>query len=101
MSIHHPLLMHGFTGNGGRCYEEIQTMLLRMRELAVQSSNGTNTTADRRTSIGSRRLNFEISRIADNTTWAGLQLLDGSLSAGITFQVGPDSGQTITHSIAS
>ena len=81
--------------------EEIQTMLLRLRELAVQSSNGTNTTMDR-AAIQSEvdALEAEISRISDNTTWAGLQLLDGSLSGGITFQVGPDSGQTLVHSIA-
>ena len=82
--------------------EEIQTMLLRIRELAVQSSNGTNTTADR-AAIQSEAaaLELEISRVANNTTWAGLNIIDGSQSAGIVFQVGADSGQTLTHSIYS
>ena len=82
--------------------EEIQTMLLRIRELAVQSSNGTNTTADR-AAIQSEAaaLESEISRVANNTTWAGLNIIDGSQSAGIVFQVGADSGQTLTHSIYS
>ena len=81
--------------------EEIQTMLLRIRELAVQSSNGTNTTADR-AALQSEvdALEAEIDRISENTTWASLSILDGALSAGITFQIGADSGQTITHSIA-
>ena len=81
--------------------EEIQTMLLRIRELAVQSSNGTNTTADR-AALQSEvdALEAEIDRISENTTWASLSILNGALSAGITFQVGADSGQTITHSIA-
>ena len=80
--------------------EEIQTMLLRLRELAVQSSNGTLDTVDK-TAIQSEAaaLELEITRVADNTTWAGLNILEGSQSAGITFQIGADSGQTITHSI--
>lgn len=80
--------------------EEIHIMLLRMRELAVQASNGTTSTADK-TSLQAEaaELELEITRIADNTTWAGIQLLDGSQSAGITFMVGSDSGQTIVHSI--
>jgi flagellin len=80
--------------------EEIQTMLLRLRELAVQSSNGTLDTVDK-AAIQSEAaaLELEITRVADNTTWAGLNILEGSQSAGITFQIGADSGQTITHSI--
>jgi len=82
--------------------EEIQTMLLRIRELAVQSSNGTNTTADRAAlQSEAAALELEISRVANNTTWAGLNIIDGSQSAGIVFQVGADSGQTLTHSIYS
>ena len=81
--------------------EEIQTMLLRLRELAVQSSNGTLDTVDK-AAIQSEAaaLELEITRVADNTTWAGLNILEGSQSAGITFQIGADSGQTITHSIS-
>ena len=80
--------------------EEIHIMLLRMRELAVQASNGTTSTADK-TSLEAEagQLELEITRIADNTTWAGIQLLDGAQSGGITFMVGSDSGQTIVHSI--
>ena len=87
-------------GTAEGAIEEIQIMLLRLRELAVQSSNGTNSTTDR-TSIEAeaQSLEAEITRIADNTTWAGLNLLNGDLSGGVTFQLGSDSGQTIAHSI--
>ena len=72
---------------------ETQTLLLRMRELAVQSSNGTLAGADRASleeEFGS--LEAEITRIADTSSWAGQNLLDGSLSDGITFQAGTKAG---------
>jgi flagellin len=72
---------------------ETQTLLLRMRELAVQSSNGTLAGADRASleeEFGS--LEAEITRIADTTSWAGTALLDSSLSDGITFQAGTKAG---------
>mgnify|MGYP000730010913 CR=1 FL=1 len=79
---------------------EVGSLLSRMRELAVQSANGTLQTADR-TALGVEfdSLEAEINRIADNTTWAGQKMLNGSLSAGIKFHVGPGNGQTVTHSI--
>jgi flagellin len=90
-------------GTAEGAIEEIQTMLLRIRELAVQSSNGTNSTADRTAlQAEAAQLEAEIARISDNTTWAGIQLLDGTFSSGLTsgtFQIGADSGQTITLSI--
>jgi flagellin len=84
--------------------EEIQIILLRIRELAVQSANGTNATADRNAlQSEAAALEAEISRIADNTTWAGVSLINGDLSIGldalIGFQVGPDATQIITHTI--
>ena len=81
--------------------QETTSLLLRMRELAVQSSNGTLATSDRvALQAEAKALEAEISRISDTTTWGGLKLLDGSLStAGITFQAGTTSGETITVSI--
>ena len=60
---------------------EIHTILLRMRELAVQASNGTMNTGDR-AAVSSEftALETEINRIANNTTWAGEELLDGTFS---------------------
>ena len=101
MAIRNAADAQALLGPAEGAMEEIQTILLRLRELAVQSSNGTNTTADR-AALQSEvdALEAEIDRISENTTWASLSILDGALSAGITFQIGADSGQTITHSIA-
>ena len=82
--------------------KEIHLLLLRMRELAVQSANGTMDSADR-TAVASEftALESEINRIGDNTTWAGITLLNGSFSVVTAgrFQVGPDASQNITHRI--
>ena len=79
---------------------ETHNLLLRMRELAVQSANGTLQASDR-TALGAEfdALEAEVTRISDNTSWAGTKLLDGSLSSGVTFHVGSGASQTITHSI--
>ena len=80
--------------------DEVHTILLRMRELAVQGSNGTYVAQDIR---GVRAeiadLQLEINRIAEDTTWNGKGLLQGSLSSGITFQVGPDNTHSLTVSL--
>ena len=69
-----------------------------MRELAVQAQNGTLQTADK-TALGVEfdALEAEITRISDNTTWAGIKILDGTQKAGISFRVG--TSENITHSI--
>jgi flagellin len=74
---------------------EVTNMLQRMRELAVQSVNGTNTAADR-TALDSEfgELQAEITRIAENTEWNGTGV--GNASAAFAFQIGANSGQTIT-----
>ena len=80
--------------------QETHNLLLRMRELAVQAANGTLQSTDR-TAINAEfsALESEITRISDNTSWAGIKLLDSSLSGGVTFHVGSGASQTITHSI--
>ena len=77
---------------------EVTNMLQRMRELAVQSINGTNSTSDR-TSLDTEfdQLSAEISRISDNTTWNGMQVL-GSAATSYGFQVGADAAATVTVS---
>ena len=80
--------------------QETQTLLMRLRELAVQSSNGTLTTSDRGAlQAEAAALEAEISRISDTTSWGGIKLLDGSISDGITFQAGTKEGETIVASI--
>ena len=80
---------------------EIANMLQRMRELALQSSNGTTDVNDRSyLNKEYQALYAEIDRIVDNTEWNGRTILDntadGSSSGFVEFQVGVDTGQTIT-----
>jgi flagellin len=74
----------------------VTSNLQRMRELAVQASNGTNSQVDR-DALNSEyaQLRSEVQRIADQTVFAGLKLLDGSFS-GVNFQVGANVGEVIT-----
>ncbi len=74
---------------------EIGNNLQRIRELAVQSSNATNSTSDRDAlNAEVQQLLKEIDRVANQTTFNGTKLLDGSFT-GALFQVGADAGQTI------
>jgi flagellin len=76
--------------------------LQRIRELAVQSANATNSSSDR-ASLQQEvsQLQSEIDRVATQTQFNGVNLLDGSFTAK-QFQVGANAGQTITvASIAS
>ena len=58
--------------------DETTNMLQRIRTLAVQAANGTNTDKDRQALQEEvKSLSFEISRIAKKTTFAGAQVLDG------------------------
>ncbi len=72
--------------------------LQRIRELALQSANGTNSAADREAlNAETQQLIAEISRAGSQTNFNGLNLLDGSFSS--VFQVGANSGETISVSI--
>jgi flagellin len=75
--------------------------LQRLRTLAVQAANGTNSDADR-ASIQNEvsQLVSEIGRVSSTTQFNGINLLDGSFS-GKNFQVGANSGQTISVSMDS
>ena len=75
---------------------EIGNNLQRIRELAVQSSNATNSSTDRAALQKEvEQLTAEIGRVAQQTSFNGTNLLDGSFS-GVAFQVGADAGQLIT-----
>ena len=70
--------------------------LQRMRELAVQSANGTNTTADQKAlDTEYQQLLLEITRVADQTKYAGTKLIDGSFTSK-DFQIGANNGEKIT-----
>ena len=75
---------------------ETHNILQRMRELAVQSSNGTNITEDRdQIQKEFTQLTSEINRIASQTMFNKQNLLNAA-SNSVNFQVGANAGQTIT-----
>jgi flagellin len=75
---------------------KVGDMLQRMRELAVQSSNATNSTADRKALQAEvAQLIDEVDRVAKQTSFNGAKILDGSFS-GAVFQVGANSGDNIS-----
>jgi flagellin len=77
---------------------QVTNNLQRIRELAVQSSNATNSNTDRaalQTEV--TQLLAEIDRVADQTSFNGVNLLNGSFT-GAVFQVGANAGETITLS---
>jgi flagellin len=80
--------------------DEYTNTLQRMRTLAVQSANGSNSDADR-TALDSEfsELELELTRISTDTGFAGESLLNATYT-GKDFQVGADAGQKITISIA-
>lgn len=84
--------------------KEVSGLLNRMRELAVQSRNGT-VNEDQRTYLNNefQQLRDEMDRIVATTEFNGIQLLDGSQSGGIEFQVGTSTSTNdrLTLSIAS
>ncbi len=72
------------------------TSLQRMRELAIQALNDSNTEQDRNAiDLEFESLKEELSRVAKTTTFNGRRLLDGSTGI-LKFQIGPDRGQTLT-----
>lgn len=82
---------------------ETHAILQRMRELAVQASNDTNT-ADDRTALQKEmdQLTKEINRIANNTEFNTKGLLSGSFaSSALNFQVGANKNQTISLTIGN
>lgn len=75
---------------------QVKDHLLRMRDLAVQSSNATNTQADRDALQAEfTQLQQEIDRIGKQTAFNGLKILDSNAGAQ-AFQIGANGGETIT-----
>jgi len=80
--------------------EGIASKLQRMRELAVQAANGIYSTGDRSAlDIEFQALDDEINRVATNTEFNGIKLLETAISKSI--QTGSDAGSTIDVSLSS
>jgi len=82
------------TGEGA--LSQMGDLLQRVRELAVQSANATNTASDRQAlNQEVSQLVSELDRFSQTTEFNGLKLLDGSFTSA-TYQVGANANQTIT-----
>jgi len=83
----------------------VSDMLQRMREISVQAASDSNVTSDR-TALNNEfsQLRNEINRVASNTQWNGMNILDKSIDSGsglLNFQVGANAGQTIAMTIGN
>ncbi|MBR9856085.1 MAG: flagellin [Gammaproteobacteria bacterium] len=80
---------------------ESTNILQRMRDLALQSSNGTNSSDDRKAIQKEvSALQSELTRIAETTSFGGQNLIDGSFGSR-TLQVGANANETIDLSLKS
>ena len=79
--------------------QQSTNLLQRMRDLAVQSANGSNSDEDR-TSLDKemQQLKSELNRISETTTFGGQKLLDGTLGT-VSFQVGANANETISITV--
>ena len=91
----------GLINTAEGAHKEVENILQRMREVAVQSANDTNGASDR-TALQAEmtQLTQEIDRIAATTTWAGISLLNGGAAAG-TVNAAADTKQTFNFQIAT
>ncbi len=81
--------------------QESTNLLQRMRELALQSANGSNSDEDRASLQQEfNALSGELTRIANTTTFGGRNLLDGSFGT-TSFQIGANANQTVSFSLSS
>jgi len=81
--------------------QESTNILQRMRELALQSANGSNSAEDRASLQAEySQLTTELTRIANTTTFGGRNLLDGSFGT-TSFQVGANANETINVTLGN
>ena len=83
----------------------VTDMLQRMREISVQASSDSNVSSDR-TALNNEfsQLRNEINRVASNTQWNGMNILDKSIASStgvLNFQVGANAGQTIQMTLGN
>ena len=83
-------------------FNETTDILQRMKDLATQAANDTNS-ADDRTSLQSEfdELAKEITNIFNNTKYAGEALFTGKLAAAVSFQIGSSSAETLSFDVST
>ena len=92
-SIRNPMDARSLIDTAEGAHKEIENILQRMREVAVQAANDTNNALDRGNLQAEMDALFtEIDRIAGTTTWAGSKLINDSNGTDFSFQVGTATG---------
>ena len=92
-SIRNPMDARSLIDTAEGAHKEIENILQRMREVAVQAANDTNNALDRGNLQAEMDALFtEIDRIAGTTTWAGSKLINDSNGTDFSFQVGAAAG---------
>jgi len=84
--------------------QEVTTMMVRMRELAIQSANDTNGEQERDAlQLEFSELQTQITNTISNTSWNGMKLLDGGVGSGgtVNFQVGSLTADSIALPLAT
>ncbi len=82
--------------------DEMTSMFQRIRTLAIQSANGTNSAADREAIQQEvSELCHEITRIGEDTTYGGMHIFNKTLTEPTSFQVGADASETIGVDLTS
>ena len=77
--------------------QQSTNILQRMRELSIQSANGSNSAEDRASlQLEVVQLQEELTRISDTTSFGTQKLLNGTIGADLAFQVGANANETIT-----
>ena len=86
-------------------FDEVSNIMYRMKDLATQAANDTNSTEDR-ASLQSEfdQLNSELGNIMDNTSFGGTKLLSGGTglasASGLNFQIGSSNAETLNVNVA-
>ena len=113
MAVKNALDAQAFIDTAEGAHQEVESILQRMRELAVQAANDTYSDGDRANlQLEIDQLSTEIDRIAQSTSWGGVSLLNGgagndrlaasmSETADFTFQIGTGTtdGQRVSTSV--
>ena len=87
-------------------FDEVSNIMYRMKDLATQAANDTNSTEDR-ASLQSEfdQLNSELGNIMDNTSFGGTKLLSGGTglasASGLNFQIGSSNAETLNVNVST
>ena len=81
--------------------KETTNIMQRMRDLSLQSANGSNSDSER-TALQQEftALSGELTRISDTTSFGGRKLLDGSMSS-TSFQIGSNANETVSFGLSN